>query len=78
LFNDDDLRLDALFSYAMCVPVKKLERGNMPQLLRKIEDLAGGLSDMEGDAVTTALDTRLILHGMEPVFLNYEGEEEEQ
>jgi hypothetical protein len=75
LFKDDDLRLDALFSYAMCVPLKKLARGTMPQVLRKIEEIAGGLSDMEADAVTTALDTRLILHGLEPVFVDYSDEE---
>ncbi|MBI3679081.1 MAG: hypothetical protein HY235_01540 [Acidobacteria bacterium] len=74
LFSDDDLRLDALFAYAMCVPVKNLLRGDMPQLLRRIEDLAGGLSEAEGEAVETAMDTRLVLHGMAPVFLHLEAE----
>lgn len=75
LFRDEEFRLDALFSYALCVPLKRLHRGDMPQLLKKIEEVAGGFSDVEGEAVQTALDTRLILHGQEPVFLNYEEEE---
>ncbi|HUQ93769.1 MAG TPA: hypothetical protein VM120_18970 [Bryobacteraceae bacterium] len=74
LFNDEEFRMDALFSYAMAVPVKKLQRGDMPQLLKKIEELAGGLSEAEGEVLETALDTRLVLHGMEPVFLNFETE----
>jgi len=76
LFRDDEFRLDALFSYAMAVPVQRLQRGDMPQVLKKIEDLAGGLSDAEGEVVETALDTRLVLHGLEPVFLDYANEED--
>lgn len=77
MFRDDEFRLDALFSYAMCVPLKRLNRGDMLQVLKKIEEIAGGLSDVEGEAVETALDTRLILNGQEPVFLNYGDEDEE-
>jgi hypothetical protein len=76
LFMDEEFRLDALFSYALCVPVKKLERGNMPALLRRIEELAGALSEHEGEVVETALDTRLMLHGLEPVFLPIDEEED--
>ncbi|MBV6432380.1 MAG: hypothetical protein IANPNBLG_02522 [Bryobacteraceae bacterium] len=76
LMRDDEFRLDALFSYAMAVPIDRLQRGDMPQVLKKIENLAGGLSDAEGEVVETALDTRLVLHGLEPVFLDYAGEEE--
>ncbi|MBS1826541.1 MAG: hypothetical protein JST93_14595 [Acidobacteria bacterium] len=78
MFRDEEFRLDALFSYALCVPLKRLHRGDMPQLLKKIEEIAGGLSEVEGEAVTTALDTRLILHGQEPVFLNYGEDDEEE
>lgn len=78
LFRDEEFRLDALFSYAMCVPLKRLHRGDMPQLMKKIEELAGGLSEVEGEAVETALDTRLILHGLEPVFVSYEPDDEEE
>ncbi|MCS7023520.1 MAG: HEAT repeat domain-containing protein [Bryobacteraceae bacterium] len=68
LFQDEEFRLDALFSYALCVSVERLERGEMAALLRRIEEIAGGLSEHEGEVVETALDTRLILHGQEPVF----------
>ncbi|MBI4906543.1 MAG: hypothetical protein HY820_23140 [Acidobacteria bacterium] len=77
MFEDEEFRLDALFSYALCVPVGKLKRGDMPQLMRKIEDIAGGLSEAEGEVVETALDTRLVMHGLEPVFLSYDPEDEE-
>lgn len=75
LFGDEEFRLDALFSYALCVPLKRLHRGDMPELLRKIEERAGGLSDAEGEVVETALDTRLMMHGLEPVFLPAEEEQ---
>lgn len=69
LFRDEEFRIDALFAYGLCVPVKRLSRSDMPELLRKIEERAGGLSDAEGEVVETALDTRLIRHGLDPVFL---------
>jgi len=75
-FGDEEFRNDALFAYALCAPVK-LSRGEVPKLLKKVEDLAGGLSDAEAEVVETALDTRLVLHGLEPVFLVYDEEEEE-
>jgi hypothetical protein len=78
LFEDEEFRLDALFSYAMAAPVEKLTRGDMPQLMKKIEHLAGGLSDAEGEVVETALDTRLILNGLEPVFLHFHMDEERE
>lgn len=69
LFQDEEFRLDALFAYSMCVPVKRLTRDAIPELMRKIEERAGGLSDAEGEVVEAALDTRLIRHGLDPVFL---------
>jgi HEAT repeat protein len=77
MFSDEEFRLDALFTYAMCAPIAKVTRGDIPQLMKKIEDLAGGLSEAEGEVVETALDTRLVLHGLEPVFLNYGDDEDE-
>jgi hypothetical protein len=62
----------------MAAPVEKLTRGDMPQLMKKIEHLAGGLSDAEGEVVETALDTRLILNGLEPVFLHFHMDEERE
>ncbi|MDX1982581.1 MAG: hypothetical protein SFV51_20070 [Bryobacteraceae bacterium] len=75
LFRDEEFRLDALFAYALCVPAKRLQRGDVTGLLRKIEEMAGGLTEAEGEVVETALDTRLMLHGMEPVFLPLEDED---
>jgi uncharacterized protein YecA (UPF0149 family) len=37
-------------------------------LFRKIEDAAGGLSQGEMELVQVALDQRLAMHGLEPVF----------
>jgi HEAT repeat protein len=77
MFADDDFREDALFAYAMCVP-GDVSRGRMKGLLAKIERLAGGLDEMEGMAVAMALDQRLALHGLEPVFFTGEEEGEDE
>jgi preprotein translocase subunit SecA len=45
----------------------------MKGLLRKIDEAAGGLSEYEEELVKAALDERLALHGLDPVF----GESEE-
>jgi len=66
------LREDALFAYALAMP-GETTRGRARGLLRKIDALAG-LSPSETDLVMFALDERLRLHGLAPVF---EGGEEE-
>jgi len=48
----------------------------MKPLLRRIEDLAGGLTDSEEELVKDALDQRLLLHGHDPVFSEPEKEEQ--
>jgi SEC-C motif-containing protein len=68
----DDLREDALFAYALAMP-GETTRGRARGLLRKIDALAG-LSPAETELVMFALDERLRLHGLAPVF---EGGEEE-
>ena len=68
----DDLREDALFAYALAMP-GETTRGRARGLLRKIDALAG-LSRAETELVMFALDERLRLHGLAPVF---EGGEEE-
>jgi len=68
----DDLREDALFAYALAMP-GETTRGRARGLLRKIDALAG-LSPSETELVMFALDERLRLHGLAPVF---EGGEEE-
>jgi len=62
----DDLREDALFAYALAMP-GETSRGRVKGMLRKIDDLAG-LSPEEIDLVEFALDERLRLQGLAPVF----------
>jgi len=62
----DDLREDALFSYALAMP-GETTRGRVKGMLRKLDQLASLTAD-EVDLVELALDERLRLHGMAPVF----------
>jgi hypothetical protein len=62
----DDLREDALFAYALAMP-GETSRGRVRGMLRKIDSLAG-LTREEADLVMFALDERLSLHGLDPVF----------
>jgi hypothetical protein len=75
-FEDEEFRSDALFAYALSVPAE-LSRGRARGLVRKIEDAAGGLSQDELELVQMALDERLALHGLEPVFAGDEIADEE-
>jgi hypothetical protein len=67
LLDDDDLRSDALFAYALAVPTE-LSRGRMKGLLARVEKDAHGLSEMEEELVKAALDERLMLAGKEAFF----------
>jgi hypothetical protein len=71
LFDDEELRSDALFAYALAVPAE-VSRGRMKGLLARIEKDAQGLSEIEEELVKTALDERLMLAGKEPVFTQQE------
>lgn len=71
LFEDEDLRADALFAYALALP-SEISRGRVKGLLARIEKDARGLSEAEEELVKTALDERLILAGKEPVFMGEE------
>jgi len=62
----DDLREDALFAYALAMP-GETSRGRVKGMLRKIDGLTE-LSPAETELVMFALDERLRLHGMAPVF----------
>jgi hypothetical protein len=73
LFEDDDFRHDALLSYALAVPAD-VSRGRVKPLLRRIEQLAGGLTRSEEELVKDALDQRLLLHDQKPVFGEAEPE----
>lgn len=77
LFEDEDLRADALFAYALAAPAE-ISRGRMRGLFRKIEEAAGGLTESESELVQMALDERLALLGLRPVFSGDEAEENEK
>ena len=73
LFADDDFRHDALLSYALAVPTE-VSRGRIKPLLRRIDQLAGGLTGPEEELVKDALDQRLLMHDQKPVFTETESE----
>jgi hypothetical protein len=62
----EDLREDALFAYALAMP-GETTRGRIRGMLRKIDALAD-LSASEAELVMFALDERLRLQGLDPVF----------
>ena len=66
-FEDEDLRADALFAYALSAR-HEISKARIRGLLRKIEEQAGSLSEGETELVQLALDERLVLHGHTPVF----------
>lgn len=70
-FDDEELRSDALFAYAMAIPAD-ISRGRMKGLLARIEKDANGLTEAEEELVKAALDERLMMAGKEPVFLEQE------
>jgi len=74
-FDNDRLRSPALFNYAMLIPGPK-ERMGVKQILSKIEKVAKGLNTEEKEIVKVALDRRLAMRGMKPVF-HEEPEEDE-
>ena len=77
-FDDEDLRSDALFAYSLCVPAE-ISRGRIVGVFRKIEKAAGELTPGEAELVKIALDQRLAMHGLDPVFAEEDdGEEMEE
>ena len=77
LFEDEDVREDALCAYALAAP-GSVTPARTRDLLRKIDDLAGGLSYDEGVLVRKVLDNRLLLHGRSPIFEGVENREDEE
>jgi hypothetical protein len=69
--EDDDFREDALFAYALALP-GETTRGRARGILRKIDSITP-LDESEERLVKFAIDERLRLHGLAPVF---EAEEE--
>jgi SEC-C motif-containing protein len=75
-FSNDDFREDALFAYALAMP-GETTRGRVRGMLRKIDSLAK-LDATEGRLVMFALDERLRLQGLAPVFDSEEAEQPEE
>jgi HEAT repeat protein len=67
LFEDPDVRDHALFAYSLSCP-GEVSRGRAKGMYKKIFDLAGGLSAEEVEIVEAAIDQRLSMHGLDPVF----------
>lgn len=72
-FQDDALREDALYAYALAAPGKDTEKG-AHRLFEEIDQKADGLSSSEADLVAEALDQRLERAGMPAVFFPDEHE----
>jgi hypothetical protein len=70
----EDLREDALFAYALAMP-GETTRGRIRGMLRKIDSIAH-LSSSEAELVMFALDERLRLAGLDPVFAEEDPEQE--
>jgi len=65
LFDNEELRSDALFAYALALP-GEVSRGRINSMLARVQKDARGLSEMEEDLVKVALDETLMLAGKEP------------
>jgi len=70
----EDLREDALFAYALAMP-GETTRGRVRGMLRKIDTIAN-LNSSEAELVMFALDERLRLAGLDPVFAADDSEQE--
>jgi len=75
-FDNDDFRDDALFAYALAAP-GETTRGRARGILRKIDSITHLLPG-ETRLVMFAIDERLRLHGLAPVFAAEEEPEPER
>ena len=75
-FDEDDFRDDALFAYALAAP-GETTRGRARGILRKIDSITH-LRPVETRLVMFAIDERLRLHGLAPVFETEEEAEPEE
>jgi hypothetical protein len=75
--DDNEFRSDALFAYALSVP-GETSRMRAHAMLNKIEDVAGGFRTDEEMLVQIALDQRLMLHGVKPVFFPDDADQEKE
>lgn len=66
-FDHERLRPAALYAYAQAAP-GETSRGRMKSLLTLIDRISGGLDEEEAELVEAALDERLAIKGMKPIF----------
>jgi hypothetical protein len=78
-FDQNKFRSDALFAYALSAP-GDTSRSRVRSLLKKVDEVAGGLNPEEEELVKIALDQRLMMAGMKPAFFeeNFDDEDEPQ
>ena len=74
MFDDEEFREHALFAYSLSAPAE-ISRGRIRGLYGKIESAAGGLTSVESEVVESALDHRLAMHDLAPVFSAEHGRE---
>jgi hypothetical protein len=67
LFDDEDLREDALFAYALSLPGPTTRKG-VQKMFSDIEARAQGLTGAEEESVALALDRRLEREGLPPFY----------
>jgi hypothetical protein len=75
-FDEEEFRSDALFAYALSAP-GDTSRARIRSLLKKVDELSGGFKPEEEELVKIALDQRLMLAGMKPVFFEDDFDEDE-
>ena len=68
LFHHERLRPAALHAYALAA-IGETSRIRMKSLFTLIEKIANGLDEEEAELVKAALDERLAIRGMKPIFL---------
>jgi hypothetical protein len=71
-FDDEDVREDALFAYAMAAPADPTP-SRMRSLFNKI-DAEASLNDEERELVALALDERMMLAGKDRIFFQEEDD----
>jgi SEC-C motif len=76
-FDQDKFRSDALFAYALSTP-GDTSRSRIRSLLKKVDEVAGGLTPEEEELVKISLDQRLMLAGMKPVFFEEDFDDEDE
>jgi len=76
-FDRDAFRSDALFAYALAAP-GDTSRSRIRSLLKKVDEVAGGLTPEEEELVKIALDQRLMMADMKPVFFEEDFDDEDE